>query len=474
MALEHTSSYVDISDFSRQLRKLQIPGGGENATDTDLWGIGWARLWIDDPDKPGEYYDQVRSPRTLNATTSPPRVEQVNTWQEWAAAAKRERILASGKDQIPDWTPKELIKDPFREIDLTEGAARWKTMETALAATDDADLDTFDTNLDNHIPDPATLERHIITPDRVGDGFAVGSIQMSILATPPGPLWRLADGSDCTGTAYATATGDNKLPDLRGAYLRMAGQNASNSAWDGGALGNWQEDRTARPDTAFTTNNAGAHTHSLGWYDQEAAGMVQQYGAWNATNPSPQVRHMNKLEDPSDGSNSAERTSNEREMAVSTDGQHVHAINGGGDAETRPKTYCVNYFIKVDSVITPALTSDKQPSPSTQQPAPGTSPLNRWPVGSLKHLLDSMKIAYPADATISDLVALVPDTHQHHLVKEIPTPTWTNTQIVQWLEKEGADVPDALKDDKDALSEMVHDIIELKAGLPLDPGFLYQ
>ena len=103
-----------------------------------------------------------------------------------------------------------------------------------------------------------------------------------------------------------------------------------------------------------------------------------------------------------------------------------------------------------------------------------TSPLNKWPKGSLKHLLDSMGIAYPADATISDLVALVPDTHQHHLAEEIPTPTWTNTRIVQWLEKEGADVPDALKDDKDALSEMVHDIIELKAGIPLDPGFLYQ
>ena len=113
-------------------------------------------------------------------------------------------------------------------------------------------------------------------------------------------------------------------------------------------------------------------------------------------------------------------------------------------------------------------------SPGTGVKEPDTNPLNKWPKGSLKHLLDSMGIAYPADATISDLVALVPDTHQHHLAEEIPTPTWTNTRIVQWLEKEGADVPDALKDDKDALSEMVHDIIELKAGIPLDPGFLYQ
>jgi len=96
-------------------------------------------------------------------------------------------------------------------------------------------------------------------------------------------------------------------------------------------------------------------------------------------------------------------------------------------------------------------------------------PLNKWPKGSLKHLLDSMGIAYPADATISDLVALVPDTHQHHLAKEAPAHTWTNSRIVTWLEKEGANVPDALKDNTDALFEMVHDIIELKAGIPLDP-----
>jgi len=472
MALAPTTSYFDLKEdpeFKNTLKRSQLSRIGPNTT--DLWAYQYAPLWIDSSPRSLPYANEVIGPRTLN--TQEQRVEQVNTWVDISAAEKRAKILGIAKGQIPDWTPKELIKDPFREIDLTEGAARWHTMETALAATDDADLDAFDTNLDNHIPDPGVVQRHIIDTGE-NDGWAVGSIQMSILATPPGPLWRLADGSDCTGTAYATATGDNKLPDLRGAYLRMAGQNASNSAWDGGALGNWQEDRTARPDTAFTTNNAGAHTHSLGWYDQEAAGMVQQYGAWNATNPSPQVRHMNKLEDPSDGSNSAERTSNEREMAVSTDGQHVHAINGGGDAETRPKTYSVNYFIKVDSVITPALTSDKQPSPSTQQPAPGTSPLNKWPIGPLKRLLDSMKIAYPADATISDLVALVPDTHQHHLAEEVPAPTWTNPRVVQWLEKEGADVPDALKDNTDALFEMVHDLIELKAGIPLDPGFLYR
>jgi len=332
MALEHTSFYVDISDFSRQLRKLQIPGGGENATDTDMWGLGWARLWIDDPDKPGKYYDQVRSPRTLNATTSPPRVEQVNTWQEWAAADKRISIRAEAKEQIPNWTIVDVTKEPLRDLDIVNGAARWHSMNTALAATLDADLDTFDNNLDNYDPDPAFLKLHLLPMS--GVDWAVGSIQMSILATPPGPLWRLADGSDCTGTAYATITGSDTVPDLRGAYLRMAGQNGSNQAWNGGTLNDWQEDTTARPKTAFTTNTMGNHAHN---YKVGTGGYAEN----NNQNPIGLMRgDRNWTTGGLEGRTGAHFMNN--------DGNHAHNVAGGGDAETRPKTYSVNYFIKVN------------------------------------------------------------------------------------------------------------------------------
>jgi hypothetical protein len=35
---------------------------------------------------------------------------------------------------------------------------------------------------------------------------------------------------------------------------------------------------------------------------------------------------------------------------TSTDGNHAHTvtINGGGDTETKPKSYAVNYYIKVN------------------------------------------------------------------------------------------------------------------------------
>jgi hypothetical protein len=170
----------------------------------------------------------------------------------------------------------------------------------------------------------------------------VGTIIQSVL-TPQqfqtamgadGSKWRLAAGGDCTGTAYATLTGATTLPDLRGSFLRMAGQ--SLSGWDGGALNGFTEDSTARPKNAFTgsTNSAGGHTHNL----------------WS--------RRMNAYSGA--GYYSAAQTVGEGIMAggatdvsgrwMDSDGAHSHTttVTGGGDAETKPKSYAVNYFIKVN------------------------------------------------------------------------------------------------------------------------------
>jgi hypothetical protein len=169
----------------------------------------------------------------------------------------------------------------------------------------------------------------------------VGTIIQSLLTAPQfqtamgadGAKWRLAAGGDCSGTAYATITGTNTLPDLRGSYLRMAGQ--SLSGWDGGALNQFSGDSTKRPNTAFTgtTNNTGNHNHTNGaaswggdavWYGSKTMGSnkrVSNWDDWSGANPY-----------------------------TSTDGAHDHTvtINGGGDAETKPKSYAVNYFIKVN------------------------------------------------------------------------------------------------------------------------------
>lgn len=168
-------------------------------------------------------------------------------------------------------------------------------------------------------------------------GAIVGEIKQSILTeqqftTAVGaieaPKWRLCDGRSCAGTSFATIAGLNTVPDLRGAFLRGAGQNA-NASWTGPALRAYQEDSTKRPTTAFTggTGNAGNHSHSYTyqWPSQKAPHGGSARVAWEGS-----LDHTE---------------------TTTTNGDHTHTvtINGGGDAETRPKNYGVNFFIKVNA-----------------------------------------------------------------------------------------------------------------------------
>ena len=160
--------------------------------------------------------------------------------------------------------------------------------------------------------------------------WSVGSMQQSLLteaqfaaALPAAQRskWVLADGRNVAGTQYETITGSAMVPDLRGAYLRMAGVNASNSAWDGGALDSYQEDTTAMPDSPFVAATAGEHVH----------------GGTSGNNPTNCWQSGT-----CSGDHYMWPTGNSRPA-----GAHTHSISGG-DTETRPKTYSVNYFVKVD------------------------------------------------------------------------------------------------------------------------------
>jgi hypothetical protein len=174
-----------------------------------------------------------------------------------------------------------------------------------------------------------------------GDGWTIGDIKQSILtetqfkaqfSTTEAAKWVLADGRNVAGTAYATLTGSATVPDLRGGYLRMAGQNSTNTAWNGGTLNSYQEDTTRAPrNTAFTADSNGGHRHSAGipsWSTDDFA----HYGI-NDTGVSKKISNV-------DGWSS---------QTPYTDyaAAHTHSVSGG-DTETRPKSYTVNYFIKVN------------------------------------------------------------------------------------------------------------------------------
>jgi len=177
-----------------------------------------------------------------------------------------------------------------------------------------------------------------------GDFWRVGSIQQSVLTeaqflnTMPATersKWVLADGRDVTGTTYNTVTGDTHVPDLRGAYLRMAGTNAhaGRTGWVGGLLKSFQDWLTAEPKTPWTVSNPGNHHHIGGRYQSSDEYAATQYS--RSLNRGQQYVNMNSV---TKYNASLPYTSNE--------GNHVHTVTGG-DAETRPASFAVNYFIKV-------------------------------------------------------------------------------------------------------------------------------
>jgi hypothetical protein len=178
-------------------------------------------------------------------------------------------------------------------------------------------------------------------PTAAASLFTVGDVKQSILTEAQfiaelgvveGRKWVLADGRNVTGTRYATVTGHSTVPDLRGAFLRMSGQNSTNTAWNGGSLGAYQDDTTRAPrNTAFTADANGGHRHASGivsWFTDEYA----HYGVHDV-GVSKKVANVDGW--------SAHTPYTDYTPA------HSHSVIGG-DTETRPKNYGVNFFIKVD------------------------------------------------------------------------------------------------------------------------------
>jgi hypothetical protein len=123
--------------------------------------------------------------------------------------------------------------------------------------------------------------------------------------------WILANGSDVTGSEYAKVMGRNTVPDLRGAFFRGAGNNATQTGWAGGNINTYAEDYTKRPNTAFTTV-----VNDPLEYNGNTRGIAG--AGWG------------------------------RDESYLYAGRSIRNVSGGGDAETRPKHYVVNYYVKIN------------------------------------------------------------------------------------------------------------------------------
>ena len=171
----------------------------------------------------------------------------------------------------------------------------------------------------------------------VSVGCPIGTVMAWLVdAVPAG--WLLCNGQAIDGTLYPElrALLGAQVPDFRGSFLRGAGLNRNGSWGDSSrAVNSWQENSTARPNTAFTTDAAGDHKHEVGYITTDTR--LYRYGH----------RPLNSRGFVS----SNDLGSNLQDLPyTNTTGAHSHTVNGGGDPETRPKNFAVHWIVKASDI----------------------------------------------------------------------------------------------------------------------------
>lgn len=221
--------------------------------------------------------------------------------------------------------------------------------------------------LDNNLYQTLSNEQLMAVPYSKSSETAVKALKsdtavISLNGCPPGTImaylgtsapagWLLCDGASYQVTSYSNlfavigvscgnggGLGSFNVPDLRGRFLRgFSGEtnndtdknsrtNISNGGNTGNRLATYQGDATRFPETAATTEN-GSHSHTYSdviWV--EHIGPENRWGNQGHDNDNDYIF---------------------RDPVPETDpnGNHTHSLTGGNN-ETRPKNFSVNYIIK--------------------------------------------------------------------------------------------------------------------------------
>jgi len=160
-----------------------------------------------------------------------------------------------------------------------------------------------------------------------GTGVPIGTIIMwPGTSMPPGYLF--CDGGSFSQQDYPelfSVLNQAKTPDLRNHFIMGAGDISSVAPWTKNPF------LTARPKTAFTTNDPGGHSHA---YTDPLIGSHGIKGADHYANEAymyPTVKGA----------------------ITASSGAHTHTITGGGDATTRPDNVILAFIIKAsDRTVT--------------------------------------------------------------------------------------------------------------------------
>jgi hypothetical protein len=161
-----------------------------------------------------------------------------------------------------------------------------------------------------------------LTPDEFSQ--AAGD---ATLFDPTKSKWALADGRQVVGSTFDNLVDGNRVPDLRGLFLR--GMNAGRSDAlrdpdDQRLPGTSQAWATGLPKSGLQASTEGEHAHNG---PQGSAGFVGGGAGAHASG-----EHAG----PAYGA-----------TAMSNAGAHVHSI-AGGDAETRPNNAAVYFYMRIN------------------------------------------------------------------------------------------------------------------------------
>ena len=197
---------------------------------------------------------------------------------------------------------------------LTETSASSAT-DTALRAQVAALSDAMGSEVAKLRTDNASLKALVagmsLEPVPVGTIIQSALTQDELNGLDGEGVWRLCDGGNAPGSKYATITKRTTVPDLRGSFLRGAGTRTGVTGWAGGALNTHVEDSTRPPRINFTVTVNDPRTNN--GIDRAISGSAQYNAGEAYLNPGTSSRTVM-----------------------------------GGDTETRPKHYTVNYFIRVN------------------------------------------------------------------------------------------------------------------------------
>jgi hypothetical protein len=128
--------------------------------------------------------------------------------------------------------------------------------------------------------------------------------------------WVIADGSSCTGTKYASVTGNSSLPDCRGYFLRGYNNGSSNNP-DGTGIGGFQGNQNQNHSHGVSDPG---HSHACEIASSTVAGGTFPYRASGDVGQTWQTH---------------------------ASGTGISINNEGGD-EARPSCVTVNIFIRIN------------------------------------------------------------------------------------------------------------------------------